>query len=69
MSNLKEFEKIKSNIALKAVGKIIGYSAIVMILLIILVDGIYNDSIADSLYNFDNSILNIFSAIKKDAVK
>ena len=60
MNNLKEFEKIKSNIALKAVGKIIGYSAIVIIVLIILVDGIYNDSIANSLYNFDGAIYYFF---------
>ena len=60
MNKLKEFEKIKSNIAIKAVGKIIGYSAIVIIVLIILVDGIYNDSIANSLYNFDGAIYAFF---------
>ena len=56
MNNIKEFEKIKTNIALKAVGKIIGYSAILIIVLLILVDVIYNDSIANTLYSFDGVI-------------
>lgn len=43
----EEFIKLKNSIAIKAVVKIVMYSFITMLLLWILVDGIFNDEIAN----------------------
>lgn len=44
-----EFIKLKNSIALKSAGKIILYSLCAMIILAVLVDGIYNDTLANRL--------------------
>lgn len=43
----KEFRKLKNSIALKCVVKIIGYSLLMIVILAILIDGIFNDQIAN----------------------
>lgn len=53
MNETKEFSSIKNGIALKAVAQIVLYTAICMCIVAILVDGIFNDKIAEELYSTD----------------
>lgn len=51
--NNNEFSKLKNNIAIKAVIKIILYSIGAILILGIVVDGIYNDRLANGVSNFN----------------
>lgn len=53
MSEIKEFNSIKNGIAIKAVLQIILYTVICMCAVALLVDGIFNDAIAESIYDAD----------------
>ena len=53
MSEMKEFNSIKNGIAIKAVLQIILYTVICMCAVALLVDGIFNDAIAESIYDAD----------------
>lgn len=50
--NNKEFNKLKSSLALKAIGKIILYTIGCCLLIKILVDGIYNEKIASEISSY-----------------
>ena len=50
--NNKEFNKLKSSLALKAIGKIILYTIGCCLLIKILVDGIYNEQIASEISSY-----------------
>ena len=52
----EEFEKLKNRIAIQSIIKILGYSVGIILLLCILIDGIYNDSIANSLSNINRDM-------------
>ena len=52
----EEFEKLKNRIAIQSMIKILGYSVGIILLLCILIDGIYNDSIANSLSNINRDM-------------
>lgn len=54
MNNVKEFNSIKNGIALKAVSEIILYTIICMCIIAFLVDGIFNDTIAETINNTDS---------------
>lgn len=54
MSEMKEFNSIKNGIAIKAVMQIILYTVICMCVVALLVDGIFNDTIAESIYGTDS---------------
>ena len=51
--NNNEFSKLKNSIAIKCSIKIILYSIIVIIVFAIMIDGIYNDELANKLANTD----------------
>lgn len=51
----KEFVKLKNGIAIKSVVKIIMYSLFVVLLFGVLVDGIYNDKLANQLSQMDRA--------------
>lgn len=53
MNETKEFNSIKNGIALKAVAQIILYTIICMCIVTVLVDGIFNDKIAEQIYSTD----------------
>ena len=53
--NNKEFSNLKNSIAVKTIMKIIVYSVISIFILKIIIDGIYNDEIANTLYHFNRS--------------
>ena len=52
----EEFEKLKNRIAIQSMIKILGYSVGIIFLLCILIDGIYNDNIANSLSNINRDM-------------
>ena len=52
----EEFEKLKNRIAIQSIIKILGYSVGIIFLLCILIDGIYNDNIANSLSNINRDM-------------
>ena len=54
LNEIKEFNSIKNGIALKAVGKIILYTIISGIVLIILIDGVFNDQIAEEMRHLND---------------
>ncbi len=54
MNEIKEFNSIKNGIALKAVGKIILYTIISGIVLMILIDGVFNDQIAEEMRHLND---------------
>lgn len=54
MNEIKEFNSIKNGIALKAVGKIILYTIISGIVLMILIDGVFNDQIAEEMKDLND---------------
>ena len=56
MNNVKEFNSIRNGIALKAVLQIILYTIICMCIIAILIDGIFNDTIAETINNTDSYI-------------
>lgn len=53
MNETKEFNSIKNGIALKAVAQIILYTIICMCIVAIIVDGVFNDKIAETIYDTD----------------
>ena len=67
MSEEKEFNSIKNGIAIKAVGKIMIYTTIIMILFMVLVDGVLNDKIAEGLYSL-NDFYYYFIVSEKPAI-
>lgn len=56
MNKLKEFNSIKNGIALKAILEIILYTAICMCIIALFIDGIFNDKIAETIYETDSYI-------------
>lgn len=56
MNNVKEFSSIKNGIALKSILEIILYTFICMCIVFFLVDGIFNDTIAESINDADSYI-------------
>ena len=54
--NNKEFSKLKTSIAVKTVIKIIVYSIIAILISGLLIDGIYNDTLASNLSGFSKEI-------------
>ncbi|MBO5004107.1 MAG: HAMP domain-containing histidine kinase [Clostridia bacterium] len=56
MNEIKEFNSIKNGIALKAVGKIIIYTIISIIVVMILIDGVFNDQIAEEVHDLNDFI-------------
>lgn len=67
MNEAKEFNSIKNGIALKAVLQIILYTAICMCIVAVLVDGIFNDKIAEAIYDTD-AILYYMAVEQKPAI-
>lgn len=62
--NNNEFTKLKNSIAIKSVIKIILYSMGAILIFGIIVDGIYNDQLADTVAGFDRTIYYWFVANK-----
>lgn len=56
MNNVKEFNSIKNGIALKSILEITLYTFICMCIVFFLVDGIFNDTIAESINDADSYI-------------
>lgn len=56
MNNIKEYNSIKNEIALKAVLEILLYTIICMCIIAFLVDGVFNDTIAETINNTDSYI-------------
>ncbi len=56
MNKVKEFNSIKNGIALKAVLQIILYTIICMCIISFLIDGVFNDTIAENINNTDSYI-------------
>ena len=54
--NNNEFTKLKNSIAIKSVIKIILYSMGAILIFGIIVDGIYNGQLADTVAGFDRTI-------------
>ena len=54
--NNKEFIKLKNSLSIKCVMKIILYSIIAIIIMTILVDGFYNDELAESMSRFNRGM-------------
>ncbi len=54
--NNKEFVKLKNSLSAKCVMKIILYSIIAIVILEIIIDGLYNDQLAETLINFNSRI-------------
>ena len=52
----KEFRKLKNSIAIKCVAKIILYSLVTIIISVILIDGIFNDQLANAIARIDRGI-------------
>jgi len=52
----KEFGRIKNMIAMRAIGKIMVYTLITILIIMFLVDVLYNDYIADNLYDINESL-------------
>lgn len=50
MNEVKEFKSIKNIVALKAVIQIVVYTIIALVIVMLLVDGIFNDLIAETVY-------------------
>lgn len=56
MNNVKEFNSIKNGIAIKAVLEIILYTVVCMSIVAFFIDGIFNDKIAETIYETDSYI-------------
>lgn len=67
MNEIKEFNSIKNGIALKAVGKIIIYTIISIIVVMILIDGVFNDQIAEEMSNL-NDLVYYFVVAQKPVI-
>lgn len=67
MNETKEFNSIKNGIALKAILQIILYTAICMCIVAMLIDGIFNDKIAEAIYDTD-AILYYMAVEQKPAI-
>jgi len=52
----EEFTKLKNTIAIKVTGKIMLYTLFAIFILLFLVDVIYNDYLADSMFNMNSNI-------------
>ncbi|MBP3708195.1 MAG: GHKL domain-containing protein [Clostridia bacterium] len=66
MSNNKEFSRLKNSLAIKAVGKIILYTLGCGILLKLVIDGIYNDKIANDVSDYSRQLYYFFVVNKSN---
>ncbi len=66
MSNSKEFSRLKNSLAIKAVGKIILYTLGCGILLKLVIDGIYNDKIANDVSDYSRELYYFFVVNKSN---
>ena len=60
MSNNKEFSRLKNSLAIRAVARIIVYTVICCVLIKLLIDGIYNDKIANDVSSYDRGLYHFF---------
>ena len=60
MNDYREITKLKNNIATKSILKILGYTFVVTLIFSLIVDGFYNDTIANEVSNFNRSLYLFF---------
>ena len=64
MNNLKEYNKIKSYIAKITIAKIFGYTVLTLGIIYLLFDGLYNDTIAETVSYIDRDLYLFFVGTK-----
>lgn len=67
MNEIKEFNSIKNGIAFKALAKIILYTIITIAIFVVLIDGVFNDIIAQAVYD-TNSLFYFFIVSEKPLI-
>ena len=60
MNDYREITKLKNNIATKSILKILGYTFVVILIFSLIVDGFYNDTIANEVSSFNRSLYLFF---------
>ena len=60
LNDYREITKLKNNIATKSILKILGYTFVVTLIFSLIVDGFYNDTIANEVSNFNRSLYLFF---------
>ena len=63
-NNSEEFKKLKNSIAIKAILKILLYTILILFLLVLIVDVIYNDQIAESISEISETFYRFLVADK-----
>lgn len=63
-NNSEEFRKLKNSIAIKAILKILLYTVSILVLLVLIVDVIYNDQIAESISDISETFYRFLVADK-----
>lgn len=64
LNDYREITKLKNNIATKSILKILGYTFVVILIFSLIVDGFYNDTIANEVSSFNRSLYLFLYEIK-----